>query len=591
MAAAIRYQIRFDNPRAHLIHVSLSIARPDPAGQQLSLPSWTPGSYLIREHARQIIALTAVDAQGKALAVKKQDKNRWQLAACASAVTVNYAICATDDSVRAAWLNDERGYYDGAALYLCVEGQRDVPHAVSLTMPQDWQLATTLPGSEGEHAAGDYATLIDHPVMLGKLKRIEFSVGDVPHALVLQGAEAVDEARLATDLAKVCEQHAQLFGLPLPMDRYAFLTRVTANGYGGLEHQDCSSLLITHADLPGPGQAEISPGYRNFLGLVSHEYFHLWNVRRIRPQAFAASDLSAEAYTRDLWAYEGITSYYDDLALLRCGVISVESYLDLLARAATRLWRTPGRHYQSLADSSFDAWIRFYRADAHSPNYQVSYYNKGALVALCLDLQLRLRHSELSLDEAMRALWQRYGQAAAGAPEGSAAALAAELGGTDITDFLQPLLQGTEDPPLAALLGEFGIASELRCAAGEADAGGVLPAGSCALPVTLGLRSTAQHGQRCVGTVWADGPAQQAGLQPGDVLLALDGWQLGEREPQAFLSSRAPGDVVQVSFLRDARQRQVALTLAAPQPDTWVLRLDPDADAQRCARRRAWLGH
>ncbi|MCI0355691.1 MAG: hypothetical protein L0099_11725, partial [Acidobacteria bacterium] len=360
----------------------------------------------------------------------------------------------------------------------------------------------------GHYHAGGYLELIDHPGLMGELTHIPFEASGIPHQIVLCGRQQADAARLAQDLSRICAEHIALFGAPLPIQRYLFLTRVLHKGYGGLEHGESSSLICDRDDLPRPGQPELSSGYRSFLGLASHEYFHLWNVKRLRPPAFATADLVQEAYTRDLWAYEGVTSYYDDLALARAGVIAVPEYLDLLAQAATRLWRTPGRGRQTLAEASFDTWIKFYRPDENSPNSQISYYNKGALVALCLDLKLRLlTDSQRSLDDVMRALWQRYGASGRPVPEAELERIAAESAASDLSEFFDAMLRGTSDPPLAELLPQFGIECRLRTAQSEADTGGRVAEAKLMVPVEMGLRFSSERGRMVITHVLTGGPA------------------------------------------------------------------------------------
>src|SRR6185312_5798088 len=308
--------------------------------------------------------------------------------------------------------------------------------------------------SPRRYAADSYEELVDHPVEIGRFDLTSFEAGGVTHDVAIAGARDVDLDRVARDLARVCQWHCDLFaGAPngrAPFDRYLFLVLAVGDGYGGLEHRASTSLVCKRDELPRIGDPGLDDGYVTFLGLASHEYFHAWNVKRIKPSAFTPYDLSQEGFTRLLWAFEGITSYYDDLSLARSGVAPAERVLELLARTLTTVLRTPGRHLQSVADASFDAWIKFYRPDENSPNAGVSYYAKGAIVALALDLTLR-RHGR-SLDDLMRALWTRHGATGVGVDEDAIEALASSLAGHDLRDFFARYVDGTEDPPLAALL-------------------------------------------------------------------------------------------------------------------------------------------
>ena len=321
----------------------------------------------------------------------------------------------------------------------------------------------------GGYRAATYDELIDHPVEMAPFALVSFDAGGARHDVAVTGRIRADLDRVARDLARICQWQIDLFaGAPggrAPFDRYLFQVAAVGDGYGGLEHRASTSLLCRRDELPATGDTGVSEGYRNFLGLASHEYFHSWNVKRIKPAAFSPYDLAREGYTRQLWAFEGITSYYDDLALVRSGVIEPPSYLELLGRAITTVLRTPGRRRQSVAESSFDAWIKFYRPDENTPNAVVSYYAKGSLVALALDLVLRRTGS--SLDAVMRALWQRYGQAGVGVPEGAILAIASELAGRELADFFGRYVDGTEDPPLAELLAGFGVTFNLRASIGR----------------------------------------------------------------------------------------------------------------------------
>lgn len=586
--AAVRFRLSLANPQAHVFRLRCEIAQPDPAGQVFSLPAWTPGSYLIRDHARHIVGLRA-SRGGVSVYAEKFDKHSWRCAPCAGLLIIEYEIYAFDESVRAAYLDAERAFFDGAAVFLRLHGCEAGAQSLEiLDVPSGWDVASTLPRGGEAYAAPDYATLIDHPFLMGRLQRVPFTAAGVSHEMVLEGADKVDLPRLAEDLTRICGVQQHLFGDPLPFSRYQFLTRVLSRGYGGLEHKNSSALICSRADLPLPGQPPPTTAYRAFLGLCSHEYFHLWNVKRIRPRAFAENDLDREAYTRDLWAYEGVTSYYDDLAMLRAGVIAVPEYLDLVAQAATRLWRTPGRQHQSLADSSFDAWIKFYRADENTPNAQVSYYNKGALVTLCLDLQLRLQTlGRCSLDDVMRGLWRRH--AILPVAEGGLEALANELSGLDLRSFFDRYMRDTEDPPLQELLAAFGVEARLRNPVSEQDGGGRTVA-STFLRADLGLRTSAQQGRLTIAHVLDASPAQQAGLHPGDELIALNQLRIEPSEWATRLAALNPGEPVSLTVFRRDQLRQFAVTPAVRQPDTWTLTLDANPSLDVLARRQAWLG-
>ncbi|MFA7667081.1 MAG: peptidase M61, partial [Burkholderiaceae bacterium] len=423
-AAPIRYRIRPSDPDAHLFGVEMTIADPDPEGQRLALPAWIPGSYMIREFARHIVRIEA-RAGDAPVALTKLDKHTWRAERCRGPLAVRYLVYAWDLSVRGAHLDRTHGFFNGTSVFLQALGHERRPCELVIDAPthpacQGWRVATTLPEAGarrhgfGRYRAADYDELIDHPVELGRFTLFTFEAGGVPHEVAITGRHDTDGNRLTRDLEAICASQARLFepasGKP-PVDRYLFQVTAVGDGYGGLEHRASTALICRRSDLPHPAMEGVSDGYRSFLGLCSHEYFHTWNVKRIKPAAFVDYDLRAEQYTRLLWVFEGFTSYYDDLTLVRSGVLDPGAYLKLLSGTISNVQRGPGRLLQSVTESSFDAWTRYYRQDENAPNAIVSYYTKGALVALCLDLTIRARsRGKRSLDDVMRLMWQRWGR-------------------------------------------------------------------------------------------------------------------------------------------------------------------------------------
>ena len=588
-------------PEAHRFAVELRIKTTPAEPLMLSLPAWTPGSYMIRDFARNILCMEAVDEEGS-LALEKLNKQTWRLVPRGNPVSVRMEVYAGDLSVRSAHLDDSHGYFNGTSLFLRVSGLDRAPCQVEIRRPSGdsyahWRLATSLKPREAEpfgfgiYEVDDYEDLIDHPVEMGVFSLIPFEVLGIPHWISLTGRHRADESRLQQDLPRICATHAALFG-ELPIDRYLFLTQVTGDGYGGLEHRYSTSLLCARDDLPAVGMAKPTPGYKRFLGLCSHEYFHLWHVKRIRPHAFVASGLEQEVHTRLLWVFEGITSYYDELALVRCGCIDEAGYLELLAEAISRVLRTPGRLMQTLAESSFDAWTKFYRQDENSPNAIVSYYAKGALVALALDMIIR-RDTEgaQSLDDVMRALWEQYGRTGIGLEERGLEALAEEVTGLALGPFFQRALDSIEDLDLAGPLAEMGVGMRLRAARHPKDFGGL--AGGVAdtqVPPALGIRLRPDGGEPVIAHVLTGGPALVAGLAPGDTLVAIDGLRVTRDNLDKLLLAAGEGMEIEVhAFRRD--ELQVRRVRLAPAPlDTCELWLLEDALEESHQRRIAWLG-
>jgi predicted metalloprotease with PDZ domain len=591
--AAIHYRITPIHPEAHLFEVELTLTDPDPAGQVLAMPAWIPGSYMIRDFSRHVVTLRA-EAGGTPLAVAKLDKDRWCCAPCPGPLRLIYQVYAWDLSVRAAHLDAGHGYFNGTCVFLAVPGAQDRPCTLDILPPpgvEGWQVATTLTadGAQswgfGRYRAASYDELVDHPVEMGHFARAEFDAGGVPHALAATGRQRGDLGRLTGDLKRICETHMALFGGPLPMDRYLFQIMVVGEGYGGLEHRNSTSLLVGRDSLPRPGEAQVSEGYRELLGLCSHEYFHTWLVKRIKPAAFVPYDLSREVHTRLLWAFEGITSYYDELGLVRAEVIAQDSYLELLGRTITRVWRGSGRRRQSVAESSFDAWTRFYKADENAPNAIVSYYAKGALIALALDLTLRrLSDGARSLDDLMRALWQRHREGA-GVPEDGVEHLAAEIAGTPLGAFFDHAVRGTEDLELEELLGWAGVGLHWRPASGHGDPGGK-PA-ETPPPLLLGARIADDPLGVKLTHVLDEGPAQRAGLSANDVLIAVDGLRVTKDGLERLLAGLPAGETVPVHAFRRDELLTLSLRLETGPADTaYLLPLEGEAVT---ARRQAWL--
>lgn len=583
---AVEYEVIPADLCAHLLRVACTVATPAAEGQCFAMPAWVPGSYLIREFARHVLAVAARDGAGQPVALTKLDKQTWRAAPCAGPLTVTCEIHARDESVRGAYLDTRRGFFDGASVFLRAVGHEQDQCRLRLRSPagaRGWQAVTTMPALKvhaagfGDYRAADYFELIDHPVAMGEaVECVEFDAAGVPHAFVLLGRHDADTKRLAADLAKLCAAQAAFFGA-LPVPRYLFLAQLAAAGFGGLEHRDCAALTVARGALPTANH--LPDAYTDLLGLCSHEYFHLWNVKRIKPAAVVASDLSAEAHFADLWAYEGVTSYYDDLMLVRAGLLAPAAYLERLARGLTRLQRNPGRQRQSLAESSFDAWTKFYRPTENSPNAIVSYYGKGALVALALDLTLRRdTGGRCSLDTVMQAAWQRYGAAGEPVPENGLERLAIDASGLDLGGFFDACVRGTEDPDFRALLRSFGVRA-VRIPAEAKD--------SAAALLGQGLRLA--PGKASVNHVLAGSAAEAAGLCPGDTLVAANGWRVDADSLAARLRRTASGDSLALHVFRDEELLQLELTPVAPAPDVWRLTPDPDADAGARNARHLWL--
>lgn len=596
-----RYTIWPKDPAAHLFEVRLTVAQPDPAGQVFAMPAWIPGSYMIRDYAKHVVMARA-ESHGREIALTKLDKSRWQAAASDRALTLILEIYAHDESVRGAHLDHTHAFFNGTCVFPAVVGQDDVACEVDIRAPEkpvgkNWRVATSMNRHGagqyefGVYRADDYAELIDHPVEIGELSIGEFDVDDIPHAIAIRGKTRVDMARLCHDLQKICEQHVSFLGAPKDLDRYLFLLNAPGSGYGGLEHRWSSALICGRDNLPARGDDVVSDEYRTFLGLVSHEYFHLWNVKRMKPAAFTPYDLAQESHTDLLWVFEGVTSYYDDLGLVRSGLIDVDSYLDLLGRTITRVMRSNGRRKQSIAESSFDAWTKFYKQDANAANAIVSYYAKGALVALSIDLKLRLEtEGAVSLDDVMKAAWLRWGETGEGLPEDGFEKLCAEVSGLDLEDFFAAAVRGTGELPLEALLKSQGVDYHMRRSAGGKDSGGKAQDDGKLPTVWLGANLADRDGKAVFHAIHNGGPAEQAGISPGDELVALDGLRINLAGCEARTRRYQPGDKSDVTVFRGDELMTLRLKWAEAPANTCFLLVDAEANSDTASRRKAWLG-
>jgi predicted metalloprotease with PDZ domain len=591
--------VRLADLDRHLFEVECRIDQPSEE-QRFTLPAWIPGSYLLRDFARHVVHVEARSGRDP-LPVEKIGAGEWSVRGAVRTLTLTIAVYALDQSVRGAYLDRRRAYFNGPCLFLLPSGRDAEAIEVTLEPPphsicDDWRVATALtPGDLDErgfglYRAADYDELLDHPVEIGEFESVEFEAAGVPHHLVVAGRFDSDLERVAADLAQVCAAQIEFFGAPAPFDRYWFLGLAVGDGYGGLEHRASTSLIFSRDDLPKVGETGVPRDYQRFLALASHEYFHTWHVKRSKPAAFVPYRLDRRNHTRLLWVFEGITSYYQEIMLLRSGVIGVGAFLQRLGELLTRVYRMPGRFKQSLAEASFDAWDVLYRPEPNHPNTTISYYTKGALVALALDLKLRLETaSQTSLDDVMRELWRRYGAQGIGVPEDGFERLAAELGGLDLSDFFDRDVRGTEDPPLAELLGQFAVALELRPAAGPEDRGGT-PRALNGEQLSLGVTTRErEHGVELT-SVLDGGAAQRAGLAPGDVLTAIDRLRVTGRNLSRRLARFEEGERVTASVFRGDELIEVGLVLKAAPADTCYLVLREQAEPKARERRQAWLG-
>lgn len=583
----IHYEIHPINPEAHLFEVKLYLESVSSAGQTLYMPNWIPGSYMIRDFAKHIQWIRADSASGE-LDIERIDKSTWRLPASESNVVVTYQVYAWDLSVRGAHLDQTHGFFNGTCMFLAVAGREEETCQLDITRPDGedyvhWRLATGLKPVDGtsefafgRYQAVDYAELIDCPVEMSDFHLISFEACGVPHHMVLTGRHKVDDKRLAEDLTRICEHHINFFGKPAPMDRYLFMTYVLGNGFGGLEHRNSTALHCSREDLPleTDEQDKVKESYQTFLDLCSHEYFHTWNVKRIKPAEFLPYDTQNESYTELLWAFEGITSYYDNLALAQTQSIDKEEYLTRLAKTLTAVRRSKGRLIQTVTDSSFDAWTKFYKQDENAPNAVVSYYTKGAEVALCLDLLIREKTDwQKSLKDIMRRLWSEYGQVKKGVENNTIQQLVLEevpgKAHEEIKQYFELALYSTEDMPTVELLKLVGLKLEYLPRIERNDRGGFKKE----LPRDKGLADMGiEYQSKATGilvkNVYSDSAAGKAGISAGDHLIALDGLRITHSDFERNVQELPVSEAVKVIGFRRDELMEFEVVLEAAECDT-----------------------
>ncbi|MDO8385878.1 MAG: peptidase M61 [Polaromonas sp.] len=581
------YRVDLVELHAHLYQLTLCVAQPA-RQQRLSLPVWIPGSYLVREFSKNLQGLRARQAARAlpAAQLRQLDKCSWEVRCNPDKpLQLVYEVYANDNSVRTACLDARRGFFNNSSLCLRVDGQTEAPQRLEIVASgaaAGWSVATGLAPVKinkqgfGSYLAADYDELADCPVEMGPFWSGSFSACGVPHRFVVAGAApGFDGARLLADTRKICETQIRFWHgkRKPPYKSYLFMLNAVDDGYGGLEHRNSTALICNRKDLPRLGEAKLPEGYTTLRGLISHEYFHTWNVKRLRPAEFASYDYGTENYTQLLWFFEGFTSYYDDLMLRRAGLIDDAAYLRLLNKTINQVMQTPGRLVQSVAQASFDAWVKYYRQDENTPNATVSYYTKGALVALCFDLGLRSEGGggPANLDAVMRTLWLRC--KAGPMSEADVAAALEEVGGRSWAAEIAAWVHGTGELPLEDLLKRHGV--------------GVLQE-PAQLAQALGLR-VQENGNVLIKTVLRGGAAERAGFAAGDEWLGVEiaagtkkttvsGWRLGKLEDLTLYAGKHK--TIQALVARDKQLLRLQLTLP-PEVTTWRLVLRDAALAGR----------
>ena len=573
-AASLSYQVAMSKPASHLFEVTLRVSNWHSPTLDLKMPVWTPGSYLVREYAQHLQNFIATDANGDRLSSHKLGKNYWQIATQGiSEVKIDYRIFANELTVRTNHLDSTHGFFNGAALFFFVPGLEQQPIEVKIIPPySNWKVTTTLSKVEGEantFIAPDFDTLVDTPVEIGTQQVYSFEVLGKPHALAIWSKGNANSEQIIADTTKIIETEAEIFG-DLPYEQYLFLLHLSGSGFGGLEHKECCTL-----NYPRFGFRDREK-YERFIQLVAHEFFHLWNVKRIRPKALERFNYEAESYTTSLWFCEGTTSYYDLLIPLRAGIYNRQTCLKNLSKDITKYLNTDGRKVQPLGESSYDAWIKLYRRNAYSDNNQISYYLKGQFVSLLLDLLLRAKYNnERSLDDVMRLMWSRFGREETGFTEQQLREAISEVAEANLDDFFTRCIETTEELPFDDYLDPFGL--YLKTVA------------DTEVPY-LGIKVQSENNREVIQFVAAESPAELGGIDAQDELLAIDGMKVDAKSLNDRLKDYQVEETIQVTVFHQDELKTLPIVLARPQSSSYELAIKNDLSQAQRQNLRGWLG-
>ncbi|HEX4950779.1 MAG TPA: PDZ domain-containing protein [Blastocatellia bacterium] len=577
----LTYELSFPQPHTHLYEVTYIIGNITQPTLELQMPTWTPGSYLQREFARHVQDFAVRDKAGNALPWEKIDKATWRVTTNgANEIRASYRVYAYDLTVRTSHLDASHAYFNGANLFLYVKGALQQPLKLKINAPSGWQITSPLalaPDADGYFHAPNYDILVDSPTEIGTHKLLAFDALGKRHRIALWGEAKYNEDTLKRDFAKIVEAGAAVFGSTLPYDHYTFIIHLQPGIGGGLEHLNSTTCQAS------PDAFLTADSYRQFLSLIAHEYFHLWNVKRIRPLALGPFDYQTENYTRGLWFSEGVTDYYADQLLLRAGLIKADVYGQILGNALAKYEATPGRNVQSPAAASFDAWIKYYRPDENSVNTAMSYYESGAILGMLFDLEIRARTGNAkSLDDVMRLLYEKHGWPKPGFTDAELKAAFETVAGADLSEFWRNYVTGTASIDFNQHLAKAGLRLEKSYLPRVFDvAGQPLQRGD------LGLRL--REGSLIVSNVLSGPPAYEGGIYANDEIVALNGQRLSPQTFNLRVLTLTPGTTAAVTLFRREKLLTINLTVAQLPPDKYTMMPINNADAQQIALRKGWL--
>ena len=579
---SLHYEISIKSPHKHLFSVKLTLKEPNPLGQAFKLPNWIPGSYLIRDFSKHIVSIHA-ESGGKDVPLRKTDKNNWIAHPCTHSISIEYDVYAFDLSVRSAYLTNERAFFNGTSVFLLPLGFEDEECELIINLPSNkevlgqWQCATTMKPQKKSHSteiyeADNYNELIDHPVEISNFTLFEFEANKIQHRMALTGTHSTDIGRLSSDLTSICQHHMDFFGGATPFDNYLFLTLVRSHGYGGLEHKKSTSLICSRSDLPVKGMTSIGPDYTKFLALCSHEYFHAWWIKAIKPANFINLDYDRENYTEQLWIFEGFTSYYDELSLLRTNILTPDQYLSLFSKNVTKVQKSSGRMKQSIAESSFDAWTKFYQQDENAPNSIVSYYSKGALLAFVLDIDIRRNtDGDVSLDDIIKYIWENY--KFDGLEDDTVKLVIEELTMLDYSDFFNSYVYGVKELPLSDSFHYVGVECTFKHSGLS----------------SFGISTKESNGSSIVTHVFDSTSSQLGGLYVGDIIVTIDKLKVDFKDLEDCVGSKSVGDTIAVGFLRDDTLGEMIIKIIETDKTFCELSIQDKLDPETKNRQRRWF--
>lgn len=572
----IHFEVSFNEPQAHYVEIKMEIENLQKDFVDVKMPVWTPGSYLVREYAKNVESLEAFDGEGAPLAWKKTNKNTWRIASeKKSSLTIQYRVYGFEVSVRTNFIDDSHAFLSPAATFLYVDGFLQLPATVTILPHSSWSKISTglepVAGKAGTYYAADFDVLFDSPIEIGNQDVFTFEAAGVFHEIAMVGGGNYDKDRLTRDCATIVERATSIFG-ENPNKRYVFIVHNYQSGGGGLEHLNSTVLGATRNGY----QNERS--YVGFLGLVAHEYFHLWHVKRLRPIELGPFNYDAENYTTALWIMEGFTAYYDNLLLRRCGFLNENSYLQALSSDINTIENRAGNQIQSAASASFDAWIKYYRPDENSANTSISYYNKGALLAMMLDLKILAEtQGEKRLDDVLKTAYETfYVQKKRGFEEHEFQALIEQVTGVSVGDIFEA----------AHTAGSLDYNHYLNAVGYEVvdyNAGRELP--------DLGISTSITDGRVVVTTVSRGTSAWEGGINVRDEIIAINGERLDVhgKELNRVLQTATIGDVLQVLIARDGKIRKLNVTLMKDNRVSFGIIPLADATAEQQRLGDIWL--